>query len=257
MRPKIKNFLRKKNKKKIICLTAYSKPIAKILDNFCDLILVGDSLANALYGMKTTHNLKLETIINHAKSVKLGIKKSLFVVDMPKDTYKSPKLALKNAKYILKKTGCDAVKIENNLQNLNIVKVLTKSKINVMGHIGYTPQFKKKFRVEGKNKSGQVKLIKQAQSIEQAGAFSIVLECISKTSAKKITRSIKIPTIGIGSSKECDGQILVTDDLLGISGFYPKFVKKYANLEKTIKNAVKKFNLDVKSNKFPSSKNSF
>ena len=101
------------------------------------------------------------------------------------------------------------------------------------------------------------KLLKHAQSIEKAGAFSIVLECISKTSAKKITKSIKIPTIGIGSSKECDGQILVTDDVLGLSGFYPKFVKKYANLEKIIKNAIKKFNLDVRSNKFPSSKNSF
>ncbi len=257
MNSKIKNFLRKKNTKKIVCLTAYSKPITKILDNFCDLVLVGDSLANVLYGMKTTHNLKLETVINHAKSVRLGIKKSLFVVDMPKDTYKSPKQALKNAKYILKKTGCDAVKIENNLQNLNIVKSLTKSKINVMGHIGFTPQFKKKFKVEGKNKNEQIKLLKHAQNIEKAGAFSIVLECISKTSAKKITKSIKIPTIGIGSSKECDGQILVTDDVLGLSGFYPKFVKKYANLEKIIKNAIKKFNLDVRLNKFPSSKNSF
>ena len=126
-----------------------------------------------------------------------------------------------------------------------------------MGHIGFTPQFKKKFKVEGKNKNEQIKLLKHAQSIEKAGAFSIVLECISKTSAKKITKSIKIPTIGIGSSKECDGQILVTDDVLGLSGFYPKFVKKYANLEKIIKNAIKKFNLDVRSNKFPSSKNSF
>ncbi len=257
MNLKIKKFIKKKNFKNIVCLTAYSKSIAKILDDFCDLILVGDSLANVLYGMKTTHNLKLETMINHAKSVKLGVKKSLFVVDMPKDTYKNPKQALKNAKYILKKTGCDAIKIENNSQNLNIIKILTKSKINVMGHIGYTPQFKKKFKVEGKNKSTQIKLLKHAQKIEKAGAFSIVLECISKNSAKKITKSIKIPTIGIGSSNACDGQILVTDDLLGASGFYPKFVKKYANLERIIKNAVKKFKSDVRLNKFPSNKYSF
>ena len=257
MKAKIKNFLNKKNKKKIVCLTSYSKSISKILDKYCDLILVGDSLANVLYGMKTTHNLALETIINHGKSVRLGTKKSLLVVDMPKNSYKNPNQALKNAKLILKKTGCDAVKIENNSYNLNIVKALTKSKIDVMGHIGYTPQFKKKFKVEGKNKSEEIKLLNQSKKIEKAGAFSIVLECISRTTAQKISKSLKIPTIGIGSSNLCDGQVLVTDDMLGISGFYPKFVKKYANLEKVINVAVRKFNKDVKLNKFPNKKNSF
>ena len=221
------------------------------------MILVGDSLANVVYGMKNTHNLKLETMINHGKSVKLGAKKSLVVVDMPKDSYSNPKQALKNAKLILKKTGCDAVKIENNTHNLNIVKVLSKSKIDVMGHIGYTPQFKKKFKVEGKSKNEQHKLLRLAQSIERAGAFSIVLECISKMTAKRITNTLNIPTIGIGSSNLCDGQILVTDDMLGMSGFYPKFVKKYANLEKIIVKAVKKFSKDIKSNRFPSNKNSY
>ena len=257
MKAKIKNFLNKKNKKKIVCLTSYSKSISKILDKYCDLILVGDSLANVLYGMKTTHNLALETIINHGKSVRLGTKKSLLVVDMPKNSYKNPNQALKNAKLILKKTGCDAVKIENNSYNLNVVKALTKSKIDVMGHIGYTPQFKKKFKVEGKNKSEEIKLLNQSKKIEKAGAFSIVLECISRTTAQKISKSLKIPTIGIGSSNLCDGQVLVTDDMLGISGFYPKFVKKYANLEKVINVAVRKFNKDVKLSKFPNKKNSF
>ena len=257
MNAKIKNLLNKKNKKKIVCLTSYSKSISKILDKYCDLILVGDSLANVLYGMKTTHNLELKTVINHAKSVTLGTKQSIVVVDMPKNSYKSPKQAVKNAKFILNKTGCDAIKIENNQYNLNIVKALSKSKINVMGHIGYTPQFKKKFRVEGKNTKEQNKLIKEAQQIEKAGAFSIVLECISKISAQKITKSLKIPTIGIGSSNFCDGQILVTDDLLGLSGFYPKFVKKYVNLEKIIDKAIKKYNKDVKLNRFPSNKYSF
>ena len=257
MKAKIKNFLNKKNKKKIVCLTSYSKSISKILDKYCDLILVGDSLANVLYGMKTTHNLALETIINHGKSVRLGTKKSLLVVDMPKNSYKNPNQALKNAKLILKKTGCDAVKIENNSYNLNIVKTLTKSKIDVMGHIGYTPQFKKKFKVEGKNKSEEIKLLNQSKKIEKAGAFSIVLECISRTTAQKISKSLKIPTIGIGSSNLCDGQVLVTDDMLGISGFYPKFVKKYANLEKVINVAVRKFDKDVKLSKFPNKKNSF
>ena len=257
MKVKIKKFLNKKNKKKIVCLTSYSKSISKILDKYCDLILVGDSLANVLYGNKTTHDLKLQTMINHAKSVSQGVKKSLFVVDMPKDSYKNIKQAVKNAKKILKKTRCDAVKIENNSHNLNIVKAFAKSKINVMGHIGYTPQFKKKFKVEGKNKNEQNHLLKNAKKIEKAGAFSIVLECIEKTTAQKITQTLKIPTIGIGSSNLCDGQILVTDDMLGLSGFYPKFVKKYANLEKTIDKAVKKFDKEVKLNKFPLRKNSF
>ena len=207
--------------------------------------------------MKTTHNLKLETMINHAKSVTLGAKKSLIVVDMPKDSYKNPKQALKNAKHILKETGCDAIKIENNIYNLNIMKTLIKSKIDVMGHIGYTPQFKKKFKVEGKNKNEEKKLLNQAKKIEKAGAFSIVLECISKMTAKKITQSLNIPTIGIGSSSFCDGQILVTDDMLGVSGFYPKFVKKYANIEKSINQAVKRFAKEVKMSRFPKNKNSF
>ena len=254
---KIKTFLNKKNKKKITCLTAYSKNIAKILDKYCDLVLVGDSLANVLYGMKNTHKLNLDTMINHAKSVRLGISKSLMVVDMPKDSYKNPKQAKKNAKLIIKKTGCDAIKIENNPKNLNIVKYLSRSKINVMGHIGYTPQFKKKFKVEGKEKKEQIKLLKHAKEIEKAGAFSIVLECISKNTSKRITQELKIPTIGIGSSSICDGQILVTDDVLGISGFYPKFVKKYVNLENIVKKAVKNFVFDVKSKKFPKKKNSF
>ena len=257
MKTKIKRFLNKKNKRKLICLTSYTKSMSRILDKHCDLILVGDSLANVLYGMKTTHDLKLETMINHAKSVKLGTKNSLLVVDMPKNSYKNPNQAVKNAKLIIKKTGCDAIKIENNLYNLNIVKVLKKSKIDVMGHIGYTPQFKKKFKVEGKNRKEQIKLLKQAQNIEKAGAFSIVLECISKKTANKITQSLKIPTIGIGSSDVCDGQILVTDDMLGISGFYPKFVKKFVNLEKIIENSIKKYKREIISKKFPNNNHSF
>ncbi len=257
MKTKIKKFLNKKNKRKIVCLTSYSKSISKILDKYCDLILVGDSLANVLYGNRTTHELKLQTMINHAKSVSLGAKKSLVVVDMPKDSYNRPKQAIKNAKKILRETRCDAIKIENNSHNLNIVKAFTKSKINVMGHIGYTPQFKNKFKVEGKNEIEQNNLLKNAKKIEEAGAFSIVLECIEKKTAQKITQSLKIPTIGIGSSNACDGQILVTDDMLGLSGFYPKFVKKYANLQKTIDKAIKQFDKEVKLNKFPLGKNSF
>ena len=257
MSKKIKSFLSKKNKKKLVCLTSYSKSISKILDKYCDLILVGDSLANVLYGMKTTHNLKLETMIDHGKSVKLGTKKSILVVDMPKNSYKSINQAKKNAKLILKKTKCDAIKIENNTKNLKIVKALVGSGINVMGHIGYTPQFKSKFRAEGKTLTEQKKLINEAKKIEKAGAFSIVLECISKRTSLKITQTIKIPTIGIGSSSFCDGQILVTDDILGLSGFYPRFVKKYSNFEYLIRKSAKMFAKDVITQKFPTNKNSY
>ena len=252
---KINQILKKKNLRKIVCLTAYSKNIAKILDKHCDITLVGDSLANVLYGMKNTHAISLSIIIEHSISVKKGIKKSLMVVDMPKGTYQNPSQAKKNAKLIVKKTKCDAVKIESNNKNSEIIKEIMKANIPVMGHIGYTPQFKKNFKVEGKNKTEIKRLIEEAKSIERAGAFSIVLECLTPNTAKLITKQLKIPTIGIGSSSYCDGQILVTDDMLGLSGFYPKFVKKYANLNSLIENAVKKYSKDVKAKRFPINKN--
>ena len=255
MKKKIIEILKKKNKSKIVSLTAYSKNIATILDGHCDIVLVGDSVANVLYGHKNTHNVKLETIIEHAISVKKGIKKSLLVVDMPKGTYSNKKIALKNAKKIIKMTKCHAVKLENNKKNYDIIKYLVNSNISVMGHIGYTPQFKKKFKIEGKSIVKAKKLLNDAMKIEKAGAFSIVLECLAPEASKLITNKLKIPTIGIGSSVFCDGQILVTDDLLGMSGFYPKFVKKYINLNTTIEKIIKKYSKEVKLKKFPSKRN--
>ena len=255
MNNKIKNIILKKNKTKIVSLTAYSKNIAKILDNYCDIILVGDSMANVLYGLKNTHEITLNNIIQHTVSVKKGVKKSLLVVDMPKNSYRNLKEAKKNAKLIKSLTNCDAVKIESNNKNFKVIKELVKLKIPVMGHIGYTPQFKKKFKVEGGTKISANLLVKEAKKIEQSGAFSIVLECIAPKTSKLITSKLKIPTIGIGSSLHCDGQILVTDDMLGISGFYPKFVKKYANLNRVIEKAVKKYTREVKIRKFPATKN--
>ena len=255
MLKKIKNILKKKHKEKIVSLTAYSKNVAKILDKYCDIILVGDSMANVLYGMENTHKISLETILQHSVSVRKGVKKSLMVVDMPLGTYKSPSQATKNAKLIISKTKCDAVKIESNYKNFKIIKAITKAKIPVMGHIGYTPQFKKKFKVEGNSNREIDNLIKEALLIEKAGAFSIVLECITPKTAKTISNLLKIPTIGIGSSSHCDGQILVTDDILGLSGFYPKFVKKYANLNTVIEKAVKKYSKDIKNKVFPQKKN--
>ena len=255
MNKKIKKILNKKNKSKIVCLTAYSKSISKILDKYVDIILVGDSMAHVLYGQNNTHQISLDNIIQHTKSVKMGIKKSLLVADMPKDSYRDKSIAEKNAKLIIRKTGCDAIKIESNKKNYKIVEHLVKKNIPVMGHIGYTPQFKKKFKLEGQTKFEVFELLKEAKLIEKAGAFSIVLECLTTTSAKEISNKLKIPTIGIGSSNHCDGQVLVTDDMLGISGFSPKFVKKYVKLDRIIEKAIKKYTRDVKSSKFPSKKN--
>ena len=257
MNSKIKNILQKKNKSKIVSLTAYSKNIARILDKYCDIVLVGDSMANVLYGLKNTYEISLDNIIQHTLSVKKGIKKSLLVVDMPKGSYVNKKVAKKNAKLIMSLTKCDAVKLESNSKNYEIIKELVKSKIPVMGHIGYTPQFKKKFKVEGFTPSQEKVLINEAIKIEKAGAFSIVLECVAPKASKMITNSLSIPTIGIGSSNYCDGQILVTDDLLGLSGFYPKFVKKYISLDRIIEKAVKKYTSEVKHKQFPNIKNIF
>ena len=255
MSQKIKKILAKKNKIKIVSLTAYSKNIAQIIDKYCDMTLVGDSMANVLYGMKNTHKISLNTIIQHSISVRKGIKKSLLVVDMPKGSYKNPIQAKKNAKLIFTKTKCDAVKIESNNKNFKIIKEIRKAKIPVMGHIGYTPQFKSRFKVEGKKQKEARRLIRESISIEKAGAFSIVLECVTPSVAKEITNKLKIPTIGIGSSSYCDGQILVTDDILGLSGFYPKFVKRYANLNTIIEKAVKKYSKEIKTKVFPNKKN--
>ena len=257
MKKKIFRIKKLKSRRKIVCLTAYSKPIAKILDKYCEIILVGDSIATAFYGMKDTKSITLETMINHSLAVKKGIKNSMFIFDMPINTYKNKKQAKKNAQKIIKVVGCDAVKIESNGKNFGIIKHLVKSGISVMGHVGYTPQFKKKFKPSGIMRDEEEKLIKESKEIEKAGAFSIVLECVKENTAKRITRSINIPTIGIGSSKFCDGQILVTDDLIGLSGFYPKFVKKYYNMQKHIDKSIKNYQKEVIKGKFPKKNNTY
>ena len=254
MNLKIKKILLKKNKTKIVSLTAYSKSIAKILDKYCDIILVGDSMANVLYGQKNTHKIKIQNMIEHTLSVEKGVRKSLLVVDMPVGSYKTNNQAFKNARLIMNKTRCEAVKLEDNKNNHVIIKYLIKRNIPVMGHIGYTPQFKKKFKLEGQSSKEIDILLNKAKLIENSGAFAIVLECLTSKAARIITDQIKIPTIGIGSSYYCDGQVLVTDDMLGLSGFNPKFVKKYANLNKIIENSVKKYSREVKLIKFPSKK---
>ena len=257
MNKKIKKFLNKKNKSKITCLTAYSKNVASILDKHCDLVLVGDSLGSVLYNYSSTKEVTLNTMINHSKSVRLGVKKSLMVVDMPYNTYRNPKEALKNAKWVMKKTKCDAIKLEGGKKIISIVKSLVKNKIPVMGHLGILPQTEKKFTYKGKKLSEQNKILKEAKLLESAGIFSVVLECIETKLAKKITEKLNIITIGIGSSVNCDGQVLVIDDLIGLSQSKLRFVKKYANVNQIINSAVKRYKLEVLKKQFPKSKHSF
>ena len=248
---------KKKNKSKLVCLTAYSKNIASLLDKYCDIILVGDSLGSVLYNYKSTREVTLEIMINHSKSVRLGVRKSIMVVDMPYNTYQDTKQALKNAKLVMKKTKCDAIKLEGGKKIIPIVKNLVKNNIPVMGHLGILPQTDKKFSFKGKKLFERNKIIKEAKLLESAGIFSIVLECVETKLSKEITKFLKIPTIGIGSSANCDGQVLVVDDLLGLGNTKLKFVKKYINLNKIIKDAVKKYKSEVINKKFPNKKHSF
>ena len=257
MNKKIEKIIKKKNKSKIICLTAYSKNIALILDKHCDLVLVGDSLGSVLYNYKSTKEVTLETMINHSQSVRLGVEKSIMVVDMPYNTYRNPREALRNAKLVMKKTKCDGVKIEGGKKIVPIVKILIKNKIPVMGHVGILPQTDKKFTFKGKKLKESEKILNDTKLLEKAGVFSIVLECVETKLSKKITDQIKIPTIGIGSSANCDGQVLVIDDLIGMSGSKLKFVKKYADVKKAINSAVKSYKLEVLKKKFPQAKHSF
>lgn len=254
---KIKKLLSKKNKSKIVSLTAYSKNIASILDNYCDIVLVGDSLGSVLYNYKSTRQVTLDMMIEHSRSVRMGIKKALMVVDMPHNTYRNPKEALKNAKKIISKTKCDAVKLEGGKKIYNSIQILIKNKIPVMGHLGLLPQSDKTFKFKGKKKSERENILKEAKLLEGAGVFSIVLECVETSLAKYVTKQINIPTIGIGASNNCDGQILVFDDLIGLNSINARFVKKYANIKKQIKNAVSNYSKEVRKAQFPAKKYSY
>ncbi|MDB9986808.1 3-methyl-2-oxobutanoate hydroxymethyltransferase [Candidatus Pelagibacter sp.] len=257
MQKKILDLIKKKNKSKIVCLTAYSKNVASIIDKYCDIVLVGDSLGSVLYNFSSTKKVTLDMMIEHSKSVRMGIKKSLMVVDMPYGTYKNPNEALKNAKKIISKTKCDAIKLEGGKKVVQIIKTLIKNKIPVMGHLGVLPQTATSFRFKGKEKTEKKIILRDSKLLEEAGVFSIVLECVEGSLAKEVTKTINIPTIGIGASIYCDGQVLVTDDLIGLNKIKARFVKRYSNIEKQINDAVLKFKKDVVTNKFPTKKHSY
>jgi len=255
---KIKKILNKKKKLKIICLTAYSKNFAEEVDKYADITLVGDSLGSVLYNYNSTKKVTLTNMIDHSKSVRMGVKKSLMVVDMPYNTYKSNSSALKNARKIIKETKCDAVKLEGGKKIISQINYLIKNKISVMGHLGLLPQTAKgKFKSKGKTEKEKKQLFNDALLLQKSGVFAIVLECIKASTAKQITKYLKIPTIGIGSSAHCDGQVLVTDDLLGLNETNIRFVKKFINVKKYINQGLKRFTSEVRLKKYPSKKYSY
>ena len=262
MKEKINKLLNKKFASPITCLTSYSANIAKILDGNIDMVLIGDSLGTTLYGMKNTQEVTLKMMKEHGKAVTKNIKKSITVIDMPYKTYENQSEALKNANILIKYTKAKMLKLEINKNNVSIVKHLSNKKFNVIAHIGVTPQSYNNFskiKIVGKKDIEKKELVELAIKVEKAGAKCILLECVSQETAKKITSLVSVPTIGIGSSKFCDGQVLVFDDLVNINNNqkYPKFVKNYMNFENLAKKVIKNFSVDVKTKKFPSKKNSY
>ena len=249
-------------KEPIVCVAAYTYPIANLIDEFCDIILVGDSLGMTIYGMKNTLGVSVDMMINHGKAVVNATTKSLITVDMPFASYEASKeQAFINAARIITETGCQAVKIEMSEGLIDTVKFLSERGIPVMAHIGLTPQHINElggFKVQGKDKISAKNILDLALESEKAGAFSLVIEGVVEKLANQITKNLTIPTIGIGASAECDGQVLVIDDILGVKQEYsPKFVRNYADLSKEIKKAVSNFSTDVKNHKFPTKDHCF
>ncbi len=245
-----------KKKNPIICLTAYTAQIAKIVDKYADLILVGDSLGPVLYGFKSTRQVTIGMMIRHARAVVENSKKAIVVVDMPYGSYENSKTkALENAKKILELSGADAVKLEGGEKIVDVIKHLKKNKINVMGHLGMLPQqMNGNYKIYGRSTVEKKQLMRDVKSLEDSGVFAIVIECTVKKLVDNVIANLSIPSIGIGASENCEGQILVTEDLLGLTDFESKFLKRYAKLSNTIEKSVKNFSNDVKTKKFPKKK---
>ena len=243
-----------KGKQKIAMLTAYDFPTAKLMDGIVDMILVGDSLGMVVLGYENTTQVTMDDMLRATGAAARGAKNTFIVGDMPIGTYDSEKDALKNAKLFLE-AGAHAVKIERKPE---IAKFLARNGIEVMGHIGLTPQTITTFKVQGKDKDSADKILGEAVDLDKAGCFSLVLECIPLTLAETITNKIKIPTIGIGAGIHCDGQVLVTNDILGLYGdFKPKFLKRYAEMGNEMKTAFENYAKEVREGKFPTDENSF
>ncbi|MGQ9539234.1 MAG: 3-methyl-2-oxobutanoate hydroxymethyltransferase [Candidatus Bathycorpusculaceae bacterium] len=246
----------KKGKEKIVMLTAYDYQVAKILDEVgIDLILVGDSLGMVFQGHSDTKSVTIDDMIYHTKAVARGVKRTPIIGDMPINSYNTPEEALANARRFIE-AGAHGVKIEGNRPE--IVKTLIAGGIPVMGHVGMLPQVADFYRVKGKKPEEAEQIFKDALELDMIGAFSIVIECVPESLAKKITESVKAPTIGIGAGKYCDGQVLVINDMLGMDlSFKPKFVKQYAELYTIIKNAVANFVKEVLTGKYPDEEHTY
>jgi 3-methyl-2-oxobutanoate hydroxymethyltransferase len=248
----------KQNKEKITMLTAYDFLTAKFLDEAgVEVILVGDSLGNVIQGNETTLPVTLDEMIYHTKMVKRAVKNALVIADMTFMSYQvGTEEAIRNCGRVMKETGCDAVKMEGGDYIAETVRRVVEIGIPVMGHLGLTPQSINKFgsyKTRGKEKDEAEKIYSDALKLEESGSFAIVLEKIPAALGKKVSNALKIPTIGIGAGPDCDGQVLVTHDMLGmIEEFKPRFVRRYMSLAQDIKDAFKKYNSDIKEGRFPS-----
>jgi 3-methyl-2-oxobutanoate hydroxymethyltransferase len=240
----------------IVALTAYHAHTARIIDPYVDMLLVGDSLGMVMHGYETTVPVPLELMIMHSQAVVRGSSRALVVVDMPFGSYEeSPSAAFRSAARVMKETGCGAIKIEGGAHMADTIHYLTDRGIPVMSHIGMTPQAVNtigSFKPRGRFRSEWAAFEEDARAVAEAGAFAVVLEALAELLAARITKQISIPTIGIGASAECDGQILVLEDMLGLSPRVPKFVKEYAQIGAAIETAVKTFAGEVRDRVFPS-----
>jgi 3-methyl-2-oxobutanoate hydroxymethyltransferase len=243
----------------IVCLTCYHAHTARLLDRHVDLMLVGDSLGMVMHGMETTLPVPLELMILHCQAVMRGSRRALVVLDMPFGSYEeSPEIAFRNAARVMKETGCTAVKLEGGSRMARTIQYLSERGIPVMAHIGLTPQMVQVtggFRTTGRDASEWPPLETDARAVSEAGAFAVVLEGMAEPLAAKITREISIPTIGIGASAACDGQILVMEDMLGLNPHPPRFVREYAHLGVAIEKAVSDYANDVRNRRFPGQEN--
>lgn len=245
----------RKGHEPIVALTAYHAGMAGVADRHCDFLLVGDSVGMVVYGMQTTLGVTLDMMIAHGKAVVKGTQRALVVVDMPFGSYEEgPEQAFRNAARIMMETGCGAVKLEGGIQFAAMVRFLAERGVPVMGHIGLTPQRVNMlggFKTQGRGEVSAKALEADARAIEEAGAFALVIEGVVEPLAAGLTQMLKVPTIGIGASSACDGQILVMEDMLGLGGHVAKFVRKYARMEKVMDDAFKAYAEDVRTRRFP------
>jgi 3-methyl-2-oxobutanoate hydroxymethyltransferase len=239
----------------IVCLTAYDAPTAAILDAHCDVLLVGDSVGMVVHGLSSTVGVTLEMMILHGRAVMRGAERALVVVDMPFGSYEaSPEQAFENAARILKETGAQAVKLESGRYAAETVRFLVDRGVPVMGHVGLRPQaihVLGGFKARGRTTAERAEILAEAKATAAAGAFAVVVEGVAEDLARELTAQIDAPTIGIGASAACDGQVLVTQDMLGVFDWTPKFVKRYASLKSEIDRAAATYAAEVRSRRFP------